>query len=121
MLAPAVFDHFFNNLFPVSTGVFHPEFQVHDTGDSIELEIEMPGFSQKDILLEMRDEKMSVSATTTKRGKETKIRRSFLVPPNIDRDLAQAVYESGVLTIRLPKKSAASPRRIEIKTPLRSS
>ena len=41
--------------------------------------------------------------------------RSFSLPTTIDVDAIEAVYEAGVLSLRLPKSEEAKPKRIEVK------
>lgn len=43
------------------------------------------------------------------------LRRSFQVPSTVDSQSVAAKLESGVLEVRLPKRSDAKPRRIEVK------
>ena len=41
--------------------------------------------------------------------------RSFTLPPTVDANSADAVFENGVLRLTLAKREEAKPRRIEIK------
>ncbi len=41
--------------------------------------------------------------------------RSFMLPENADTDAIDAKYEQGVLTVTIPKKAEAQPRKIEVK------
>jgi len=41
--------------------------------------------------------------------------RSFRVEERIDSERVSADYRNGVLTVRLPKSSAAKPRRVEVR------
>jgi HSP20 family protein len=43
-------------------------------------------------------------------------RRSFVVPPGIDREKIDAALVAGVLRLRLPKQAALQPRRIAIRS-----
>lgn len=43
-------------------------------------------------------------------------RRSFTVPPGIDRDRIEASLVQGVLRLHLPKLAALQPRRISVKS-----
>ena len=40
--------------------------------------------------------------------------RAFHVEERVDSERVSADYKNGVLTVRLPKSSAAKPRRIEV-------
>lgn len=41
--------------------------------------------------------------------------RSFSLPAEVDAEKADAAFEHGMLTLRLPKREEAKPKRIEIK------
>ena len=41
-------------------------------------------------------------------------KRAFILPDDVDADKASADYEDGVLTILLPKKEEAKPRKVQI-------
>lgn len=43
-------------------------------------------------------------------------RRTFNVPPGIDRDKIEAELTAGVLKLHLPKVAALQPRKIEVRT-----
>ena len=40
--------------------------------------------------------------------------RSFVLPPNVDASKLAAEYKNGVLTVRLPLREEAKPRRVQI-------
>ncbi|WP_053227980.1 Hsp20/alpha crystallin family protein [Spirochaeta cellobiosiphila] len=89
---------------------------------------DLPGIDQKDINLEIKDDRLSFS-TIKKVEKEEKEEESYLIrerseasysrtfqlPKGIDHDRIKAELKNGVLTITIPKKPEASPKRIEIK------
>jgi HSP20 family protein len=42
--------------------------------------------------------------------------RSFSLPFEVNADKADATFDNGILTLKLPKSEAAKPRRIQVKT-----
>lgn len=42
------------------------------------------------------------------------VTRTFEMPGSVDADKVQATYEHGVLTLTIPKSTAASPKRIPV-------
>ena len=101
---------------------------VSDTGDAYKLEAELPGFKKEDIKIDIENDCLTISAERKADNKEEKdnyvkrerfygsFSRSFDVS-GINVDGIEAAYNDGVLTVKLPKKSAEIPasRRLEIK------
>ena len=103
---------------------------VIDTGDSYELEAELPGFKKEDIKIDVEDDCLTISAERKvdedkKDEKNNFVKReryygsysrSFDVS-GINVDGIEASYTDGVLTLTMPKKAAEVPasRRLEIK------
>ena len=101
---------------------------VIDSGDAFTLESELPGFKKEDIKIDIENDCMTISAERKSDSKEEKdnyvkrervygsFSRSFDVS-GINVDGIEAAYNDGVLTVKLPKKSAELPasRRLEIK------
>ena len=109
-----------------SVSVFNTD--VIDTGDAFKLECELPGFKKEDIKIDIENDCLTISAERKADNKEEKdnyvkrerfygsFSRSFDVS-GINVDGIEAAYNDGVLTVKLPKKSAEIPasRRLEIK------
>ena len=101
---------------------------VLDSGDAYTLEAELPGFKKEDIKIDIENDCLTISAERKADNKEEKdsyvkrerfygsFSRSFDVS-GINVDGIEAAYNDGVLTVKLPKKSAEIPasRRLEIK------
>ena len=103
---------------------------VIDTGDSYELEAELPGFKKEDIKIDVENDCLTISAERKvdedkKDEKNNFVKReryygsysrSFDVS-GINIDGIEASYTDGVLTLTMPKKAAEVPasRRLEIK------
>ena len=112
-----------------SASEFQPRIDVTDEGDALRVVAELPGMNRDDVELEVIDDMLIVSGD--KRFESTReeqgcyrVERSFghfqravPLPAGIDLDRAEARFENGVLTVRVPKAAGepAAKRRIEIK------
>lgn len=117
------FDNFTRDFFRKSNAEL-PAFRtdIRDSGDSYILEAELPGFQKEDISLDLKDGILTITAThsATKDSDSedgTYIRRerrfgsfqrSFDVT-GIETSGITAAYESGVLSVTLPKARPAEP------------
>ena len=100
---------------------------VSDIGDAYKLEAELPGFKKEDISIDIKDERLTISAERKFENEDEKpnfvkrerfygsYSRSFGLE-GITSDGIEASYVDGVLSLRLPKQTPVVPesRRIEI-------
>ena len=104
---------------------------VHETEDSYELDVDLPGFKKEEINVELHDGYLTISATKSLDKDETdqKARRvirqerysgtsqrTFYVG-DVKPDEVKCKYESGVLSVEVPKRDAKrvnSPHTIMI-------
>ena len=104
---------------------------VHETKDSYELDVDLPGFKKEEINVELHDGYLTISATKSLDKDETdqKARRvirqerysgtsqrTFYVG-DVKPDEVKCKYESGVLSVEVPKRDAKrvnSPHTIMI-------
>ncbi len=84
---------------------------------------ELPGFKRDAIAVEVVDGTLTLTATRdgeTQAGAgesapaTTKINRSIALPETVRADGVTAAYADGVLTVTLPKKAEAKPRKITV-------
>lgn len=106
--------------------VWNPSVDILETEDGYELKAEVPGLKKEDIqvsledgLLTIRGEKKQESETRKRNYHFVervfgKFERSFRLPENVKGDAIQAKYDSGVLSIVIPKSEAAKPKQIEV-------
>jgi HSP20 family protein len=101
---------------------------VVERGDAYEIKVDMPGVKKGDIQIDLNDNHVSISAAC-KQEREVKdderaiyterltaqYARSFDLPQPVVEDKADAVFEDGVLTLRLPKKKAQQGKRLAIR------
>ena len=101
---------------------------VKETDDGYEVDVDLPGFKKDEILLELNNGYLTISAEKSlekdgenKKGKMLRqeryagvMQRSFYVGEHITEEDVKASYESGVLHLMIPKKEA--PKVPEKKT-----
>jgi HSP20 family protein len=80
---------------------------------------ELPGVRRDDIQVEMADGYLTLTATrkaaTADKGEETvSFSRSIHIEDEVQADKVEAVYENGVLTVTLPKREEAKPKKITV-------
>ena len=100
---------------------------VVETTDEVRVMMEVPGLdaSELDItidnnVLRVGGEKRAASTDEGVAWRLTERRygrfeRSFVLPRDVRADAVDASYENGVLSVVLPKREEAKPRRIEIR------
>ena len=114
-----------------SPSVFQPRVDVVDDGDALRITAELPGMDREDVQVQIEDEALVLRGEKKleSRSEEKgcyRIERAFgsfqrviPLPDGTDVDRAEAKFEKGVLTLRIPKSAAAeekpSVRRIEVK------
>ncbi len=79
---------------------------------------ELPGFDRKAITVEVVDGYLTLEAsreTEADKAKRTvRFNRSISLPDDVRTDGVSAGYVEGVLTVTLPKKEEAKPRKISV-------
>jgi HSP20 family protein len=86
-------------------------FDLDENDSQYSLTLELPGFKQSDVEVNLDKEVLSVTA---KRGERT-YHQSVTLPRGVDADKIEARLEHGLLQITLPKSEIAKPRKISIK------
>jgi HSP20 family protein len=109
------------------TAAWTPAVDVFEDQDSVKIVAELPGVKPEDVklsiennVLTLRGEKRQVAEEKTERVHRYEraygaFERSFALPNTVDAERAEARYDTGVLTIHLPKAERARPREIEVK------
>ncbi|MBX3462850.1 MAG: Hsp20/alpha crystallin family protein [Planctomycetes bacterium] len=102
-----------------SQAQFEPKLDVVDEKNCLRVAMEVPGVDQKDLDLEVQDGVLTVRGE--KRQEETSeeegcyrtersygfFRRSVPLPAEVEAAKAEATFDKGVLTVRLPKSEKA--------------
>ena len=104
----------------------YPALNIWEDDDSMYVEAELPGFNIDDIEMYVTGEnQLSLKGQRQRPQREGgtwhrqergfgAFSRSLELPSPVDGDKVNAELTNGVLTITLPKKEAARPRRIEV-------
>lgn len=100
---------------------------VSESGEGYTVKAEIPGVSKEDIHVSLEGGIVTLSAEVKQEDRQTRdekvlrseryfgsVSRSFQLPQEVDAGGAKAKYENGVLTLVLPKKAAATSRRLAI-------
>lgn len=114
-----------------SQGIFDrqisPALDMAETDDEIVIACDLPGMKQKDIdvsvasgVLTIKGEKHAEEPQEGTRvfRRETwsgSFQRTVSLPPTADVENIDASFHDGVLTIKVPRKEEAKPKRIELK------
>ncbi len=116
--------------FPTLTaGELLPEVDIVETDDAYKVVVELPGVDPKDVSIELRGDLLTIRGEKKAEHEEKeenrflverrfgRFERTIRLPAEIEPDKAEAMYDKGVLTIRLPKPETAQKpvKRIEVK------
>ena len=103
-----------------------PAADVYETADELVVELEVPGFDEKDLDVEVTDHVLTVKGTRNERkdeeGKTFRLHerldreflRCFELPPEADTTKVKAVFTKGVLELHTPKTIEAKAHRVPI-------
>jgi len=126
-----LFDEFSRDLdlpgMSLSTDFGFPHVEVSETDKEVKVEAELPGLSEGDIDLTLKDgalilrgEKKSTIEDKSRRVSERfygRFERMIPLPSEVKEDQVNAAFKNGVLTVTLPKSAEAAQKskRIPIK------
>ena len=118
-----VFQTFFDS--PKNKVAFQPRWDVVESGDSFQVQVELPGLSEEDVNVEFEDGVLSISGEKkVEHAEEGKLHRrerfsgsfkrtlEFNVPVELDQ--IEASFTNGILEVNVPKSEKALPRKIDI-------
>ena len=100
---------------------------VRHEGDDWLIEAELPGLSREDIEITVENGVLTIAGKINKSTEQEeagyhlcerrhgKFSRSFKLPSTADGDQVNANLQDGILTLRVPTRAEAKPRRIEVK------
>jgi len=106
---------------------FQPLVDIYEEKDAIVVKAELPGVKPDELSIQIENSVLTLSGKRQleredKRESYHRIERSygsftrsFVLPNTVDSAKISAEMEAGVLTLKLPRKPEAQPRRIEIK------
>lgn len=106
---------------------FAPTFEVKETAEAFVIKADVPGVDENHLDINVHHGVLSVvghrDAEERKEGETFALyerqygsfTRSFALPETADGERIDAKLASGVLTLSIPKKAEAKPRKIELK------
>ena len=113
-------------LLPAFVSPLAPAADVYETAEEYVVELEVPGYEETELTLEVSDHTLVVTGVReeAKGGPETSYRlrerlerafeRTFSLPPDFDSAQVMATFDKGVLRVSAPKLETAKPRTIAI-------
>ena len=106
---------------------FTPKTDIRETSDQYILDMDLPGISEKDIEISLKNRILSISSkqeskTETQKEGEWHLKerhsmefsRKFSLPQDIDMDKVSAEFKDGVLSIFIAKKPEVEAKQILI-------
>ena len=94
--------------------VVAPPVDILENENELLLITDLPGVDPDQIKLSLQAPDFKVEAEARDATEPTTYVRSFHIEERVDAEKVSAEYKNGVLTVKLPKSSAAKPRRIEV-------
>jgi len=103
-----------------------PAADIYETPEEFVVELEVPGFEEKELQIEVSDHTLTVKGEARKEKEEKdrafllherlerSFERRFHLPEEADTEKLRAIFDKGVLEIHAPKVVQAKPRRIAI-------
>lgn len=101
-----------------------PAVNIAETEEGLLLTADIPGSSKDHLDINVEKGILTISAPVehtmpgTSAYREFELAnyyRQFSIPETLDHEKAQAEYNNGILTLRVPRAEAAKPRKIEVK------
>ena len=103
-----------------------PAADFYETDRDYVVELEVPGFEEKELGIEVSDHTLTISGSrhedTEKEEKSFRLRerldrqfeRTFRLPPEVDADKVRASFVSGVLKVEAAKTAVATAHKVPI-------
>jgi HSP20 family protein len=122
-----LFDRFFEGRAPNGgSRRWIPAMDVVETDDHLVLRGDLPGMTEDEVDLEIKDNVLTISGERKAESEEKgegyhrverafgRFSRSLNLPAGIDPEKVEAKFDHGVLEVRIPKPAEAKPTRVQI-------
>lgn len=104
---------------------FRPATDILEREDGFYIYMDLPGVEKKDLVIDLQEDKLTISATTSHPSSEGEqfsemqftdgeYRRSVSLSDIVDREKIKATLTNGVLELLLPMVEKTQPKRIQI-------
>lgn len=132
MNALSIYDSLLNDVLGCNANLYAnavaaPRVDVLENKDGYEIQMELPGRCEKDVNIELDQDRLKISSVEEKEKKAEKnekyllkernslgFERSFSLPKNVNLESINANFKNGVLTVTMQKKEEELPRKILI-------
>ena len=103
-----------------------PAADVYETGDEYVVELEVPGYDEKELAVEVADHTLAIKgrrgAKKDEKAKEFSLQerlerefeRRFVLPAEADTERVKATFAKGVLEVHAPRVRKTEPRPVTI-------
>ena len=103
-----------------------PPADVYETEDEFVIELEVPGYEEKELGIEVTDHTLTVTGEHVvptertektfrlKERMQTEFERRFQLPQEVDSEHLKARFERGLLEVHAPKQPMAKPKTVPI-------
>jgi HSP20 family protein len=111
-----------------ASGSWMPALDVYETKDTVVVSAELPGLDPKEVEVSVEDSTLTISGERSFEQESDEqnyhrierrygsFARSIRLPQTADAERIHARFDKGVLTIEVPKREEAKPKRIEVTT-----
>ena len=105
---------------------FMPDFEVKETQNAFVFTADMPGVEEKNLEVKLTNNRLTITGKRESEKTEQNetyyatersygsFARTFTLPEGFDGDHAGAELQSGVLTVTIPKKPEAQPKKVTV-------
>lgn len=121
------FESFFEDMSPTARILhYSPAVNIQETENSYVMEMELPGFDEKNIEVNVGGSSLTISSRPEeKKNKEngscilrekrkSAFYRSFMLPDNADPEAVSAAFKNGILKLNIKKRAKTQKRTIQI-------
>ena len=103
-----------------------PAADAYETDDEFVVELEVPGYDEKDLTIEVSDRTLAIKGAREKTKEEKtkafalherlerEFERRFVLPSEADTEHLEAVFSKGVLEVHARKLQTARPKKVAI-------
>jgi HSP20 family protein len=108
-------------------GLWHPTMDMYNRKDELVVELEIPGMKPEDVNITVEENHLIVEGKLKRSTEFSEKERCYCerpygdfhrvvhLPTTVDDAKAQATFDNGILTIRLPKKAREGGKQIKVK------